>query len=74
MVVVAAERVAVAVTVRVVKVGVEETAMVEVPVMFMLEPAVKRLETSEKEGAEVPLERKTWKEVPWRVERKVEPS
>jgi hypothetical protein len=62
------------VRVREVKEGVEETAMVLVPVMTMLEPAVKREEASEKEGALVPLLLRTWKEVPWRLERKVEPS
>ena len=59
IVVVAACKVVVAVTVRVVKVGVEETAIVEVPEMTMLEPAVNRLPMSLKAGASAPLERKT---------------
>ena len=48
--------------------------IVEVPVMAMLVPAVNSEPMSEKEGAAVPLERRTWKEVPPSVLLKVEPS
>ena len=50
------------------------TAMVEVPDRDMPVPAVSRLEISEKLGAAEPLLLKTWKVVPPRVERRVEPS
>ena len=54
----------VAVTLRVVKVGEEETAMVEVPLMAILLPAVRREAMSTKVGAESPLD--------WRILRMVE--
>jgi hypothetical protein len=56
------------------KEGLLATAIVEVPVIERLEPAVKRLEISEKTGAEDPAERRTWKFVPTPVFIKVEPS
>jgi hypothetical protein len=49
-------------------------AIVEVPEIAMLVEPVKRLAMLSKEGAAEPLDLKTWKEVPPRVERKVEPS
>ena len=50
------------------------TARVEVPDRAMPVPAVSREEMSEKLGAKEPLDLKTWKAVPPRVERKVLPS
>lgn len=49
-------------------------AMVLVPEIAMLAEPVSKELMSEKEGAAVPLLLATWKVVPWRVERKVEPS
>ena len=62
------------VRVREVKLGVADTAMVEVPDKTMLEPAVSKLPMSENTGWPAPALLKTWKLVPARVERKVEPS
>ena len=52
----------------------EAREMVEVPERLMPVPAVKSVLMSEKEGAPEPLLLRTWKVVPPRVERKVEPS
>ena len=47
---------------------------VEVPEIEIPVPAVRSEPISEKLGAAEPLDLRTWKEVPPRVERKVEPS
>jgi hypothetical protein len=52
----------------------EAMEMVEVPVMDMPVPWVRREEMSENKGAEEPALLKTWKAVPTRVDLKVEPS
>ena len=62
------------VRVREVKLGVADTAMVEVPDKTMLEPAVSKLPMSENTGCPAPALLRTWNTVPARVERKVEPS
>ena len=61
------------VRVREVKLGVAETAIVEVPDMTMLEPAVRRFAMLTKVGAALPLAWRIWKGVPEEVKAKALP-
>ena len=56
-----------------VKLGLAETAIVLVPVIAMLEPAVNRLPMLAKVGALLPLLCNTWNAVPAEVKPKAEP-